>query len=251
MPLEVLGDRLSSAEGPFEALHLSCHGDIVPERGPVLLLETLAGDPHEVGPGDLARGLGERKPPLVVLSACRTAERGPPAAATGNAAARRKASLRHDQVTRGAGGMTGIAGPELASPFARRLVTMVANVVGWDGSVYDRDATDFAGTFYEASARGPRSRMRQPWRDRRCCGCMPRILRGGGIGTSHTSMPGRAGGGAIRASGKPVRPASTIAREFLDTERREVPVAPREAFVGRRQFHQALRGKADHLGSSR
>src|SRR5208283_5569314 len=33
-------------------------------------------------------------------------------------------------------------------PFARQLTAQVANVIGWDGSVYDRDATDFAQAFY-------------------------------------------------------------------------------------------------------
>lgn len=155
--LEALASRLTSSEGPFEALHLSCHGDIDATRGPVLLLETLAGDPHMVGPGDLA--LGQHKPPLVVLSACGTAERGL-TTATANGAGMREASLGFEPEKRDGGGTPVIAGPKLASPFTRRLVTLVANVVGWDGSVYDRDATDFASTFYQGAWQGSHDPLR-------------------------------------------------------------------------------------------
>ena len=53
------------------------------EPGPVLLLETAEGGADRVGPGDLVRALGADPPPLVVLSACRTAEIGREAAAPG------------------------------------------------------------------------------------------------------------------------------------------------------------------------
>jgi CHAT domain-containing protein len=74
--LDFLGGRLASDEGPFEALHLSCHGDIDRERGPILLLEKTEGGEERVGPGDIVKALGADPPPLVVLSACRTAEFG-------------------------------------------------------------------------------------------------------------------------------------------------------------------------------
>src|SRR5271170_4792695 len=84
--LEFLGARLTSDEGPFEALHLSCHGDIDREKGPILLLETAAGGADRVGAGAIVGALGTEPPPLVVLSACRTAELGssPGAAFTGH-----------------------------------------------------------------------------------------------------------------------------------------------------------------------
>lgn len=51
---------------------------------------------------------------------------------------------------------------------------------------------------------------------------------------------GPSGGGPIRAPGKAARPASTMAREFLDAQRREIPVASREGFVGRRRAIQSV-----------
>ena len=71
-----LGERLNADEGPFEALHLSCHGDIDPKAGPVLLLETAEGGADKAGPGELVAALGADPPELVFLSACRTAEFG-------------------------------------------------------------------------------------------------------------------------------------------------------------------------------
>jgi hypothetical protein len=59
--LEFLGARLVSDEAPFEALHLSCHGDIDREKGPILLLETAEGGADLVSPGaiDTLKKLGQ------------------------------------------------------------------------------------------------------------------------------------------------------------------------------------------------
>jgi hypothetical protein len=56
--LEFLRGRLASEEGPFEAVHLSCHGDIDKSRGPVLLLETAEGGADRVHPGQVVQALG-------------------------------------------------------------------------------------------------------------------------------------------------------------------------------------------------
>ncbi|HYI49182.1 MAG TPA: tetratricopeptide repeat protein [Allosphingosinicella sp.] len=202
-----LSERLT-AEGPFEALHLSCHGDIDPEVGPILLLETLEGDAHHATPGDLADAFGPSPPALVMLSACRTAER--------------------------AEGFT--------APFARQMATIVANVVGWDGSVYDPDATDFAAELYRelarrssvprAAAQGRRTllQIRAKTPQRGAHWHLARVYLGEG------------GGGALCASGKPQRRRSADAPPpaFLDKARGRVPVASREAFVGRRRALQAI-----------
>ncbi|HUH08332.1 MAG TPA: CHAT domain-containing protein, partial [Egibacteraceae bacterium] len=215
--LESLRERLTSDEGPFEVVHLSCHGEIVEGRGPVLLLETLEGDPHSAGPGEFVAALGPQPPPLVVLSACRTAELG--------AGARRTESS-----------------PEVTAPFARQVATMAANVVGWDGSVYDDDATDFAAAFYgvlgqrspvaRAAAVGRRELLRQRAED-----------PGHGV---HWHLArvylGPGGGGTLCATGKPTQTARSVERTFLDKARSRVPVASREAFVGRRRpIQTALR----------
>jgi hypothetical protein len=126
---EFLGERLNSDEGPFEALHLSCHGDIDAKAGPILLLESAEGGPDRVGPGAIVETLGADLPPLVVLSACRTAEFG---RAQGEAPL---SGSRDGEARRDAG--EGKRGPPAAAPFARQLAARVANVVGWDGSVYD------------------------------------------------------------------------------------------------------------------
>ena len=147
--LDFLGGRLTSDEGPFEALHLSCHGDIDREKDPILLLEKAEGGADRVGPGDIVRALGADPPPLVVLSACRTAELGGEAAAPGGVG-RRDGSGKADGLRDGSASRRGA---ELATPFVRRLAARIANVVGWDGSVYDADATDFARDFYQELAK--------------------------------------------------------------------------------------------------
>jgi len=64
-----LKDRLAQ-EGIFEAVHVSCHGHIIDGEGPVLALETPEGDLDLTTAGDFANVLGERKAPLVFVSAC-------------------------------------------------------------------------------------------------------------------------------------------------------------------------------------
>ena len=81
---------LTSVEGPFEALDLSCHGDIDPALGPILLLEDAEGRKDRSSPGAIVEALGADPPLLVVLSACRTAEygRGTPGRGEANRGAR-------------------------------------------------------------------------------------------------------------------------------------------------------------------
>ena len=123
---DFLKDRLAQ-EGPFEVVHVSCHGDIHQDLGPVLVLGSPEGGLALATTGEIAHTLGERKAPLVFLSACRTAE---------------------SFDSRG-----GKEKPEAAEPFARALIRAgVANVLGYDGLVYDVDATRFARTFYREVA---------------------------------------------------------------------------------------------------
>ncbi|MDC0994003.1 CHAT domain-containing protein, partial [bacterium] len=203
-----LGLRLTQ-DGPCEALHLSCHGNIDPKRGAVLALEDDVGEKALATVGDLMGELGDpSRLPLVFLSACRSAETD-----TDGAAKR-----PHE-------------------PLARELVRGgVANVLGWDGSVYDSDAKDFASVFYDALAHGrdvvaacamARADLRQ-----RCIN---------GEGGDHWHMArlyvGPSGGGALVDTQKArhSRLAENAASEFLDTERGQSPVADRRSFVGRRR----------------
>ena len=210
-----LGERLD-LDGPFEALHLSCHGDIHVTRGPVLALEDTLGELAYADPAEVTRTLGEpERTPLVFLSACRSAE----------------------QAAAGADGARQFA------PFVRELVRAgVANVLGWDGSVYDADAMAFATTFYGELA----GRERIP----RAVALARQALRRSTLADPQRGQHwhlarlylGPKGGGVLAAKGLPKRklPGETHEAQFLDAVRGEVPVATRAQFVGRRRQIQAV-----------
>lgn len=67
-----LKERLA-AEGPFDIVHLTCHGHIQHSE-PLLALEDEAGDLALTSAAGLVDAFGTDKPRLVFLSACRTAE---------------------------------------------------------------------------------------------------------------------------------------------------------------------------------
>jgi hypothetical protein len=225
-----LGERLNSDEGPFEALHLSCHVDA--RAGPVLLLESAEGEPDKVGPGGIVEALGANPPPLVVLSACRTAEFG---RAQGGAPL---SGSREWEARRDAG--EGKRGPQSAAPFARQLTARVANVVGWDGSVYDADAREFATCFYRELANRCVPRAAAMARRELLRKKVEKPERGRHWHLARVYL-GPQGGGPLCARGKPNRVLDVRRgeRAFLDKERQRVPVATREEFVGRRRAIQA------------
>jgi hypothetical protein len=216
--VEFLGQRIAD-DGPFEALHLSCHGEIV-KGEPVLALENPEGGLDLAGIAKLSQAFGEegKKPALVFLSACRTGEHGTAAAA-----------------------------------FVQSLVRSgILNAIGWDGSVYDSDAITFAEIFYEELARGGsvayaaagargsllRAHLSEPRQGRHWH--LARVYLG------------PRGGGALRASNKPSRPFHKEAgyKEFLDSKQRRVPVATAAEFVGRRrQAQRILRAFRDKEGA--
>ncbi|WP_321533171.1 CHAT domain-containing protein [uncultured Desulfuromonas sp.] len=210
---EYLGERLH-LDGPFEALHLSCHGDIDPQRGHVLVLEDETGKRADADANDIVKLLGDpERTPLVFLSACRTAEQ----AGKNNEDARR------------------------FEPFVRDLTRAgVANVLGWDGSVYDSDAAAFAQTFYcrlaerepiPRAAAAARLELRRAQLKNPKCGRHWHLAR---------LYLGPRGGGALAVRGLEKRKLAGAAYEeqFLDKERGEVPVAKRSEFVGRRRQAQ-------------
>jgi tetratricopeptide (TPR) repeat protein len=204
---ELLKDRIGG-EGAFEVVHVSCHGAIL-DGVPKLALETVAGELDLVSPGDFAVVLGEHKPLLVFVSACQTAE----------------------------------SGSEFAEPFVRALVRSgVPNVLGWDGSVYDTDATRFARTFYGdlaghasvpfAASAARRDLLLAHLQD-------PRVGRHWHLARVYT---GSGGGGACCGRDRPGRRVRRDAgyKEFLDKAARRVPVASAREFVGRRRQAQAV-----------
>jgi hypothetical protein len=163
--LDFLAARMR-LDGPFEALHLSCHGDILAQDGeaprPILLLETPEGGSDAVAPERLIEELANGVPPLVFVSACRTAERGAGRKGIATIAggykqdglAEARATFDNAAKPRDADGTAIEAPPELAEPFVRQLAVHAPNVLGWDGSVYDRDAMTFAEALYGELAHG-------------------------------------------------------------------------------------------------
>jgi len=218
-----LKERLE-LDGPFEALHLSCHGDIDPRRGHVLALEDEAGGLALADAAAIAGVLGApERTPLVFLSACRSAEQaGAEAAGNGDP--------DPDAIRR-------------SEPFVRDLTRAgVANVLGWDGSVYDRDAMAFTQTFYQELGgyeSVPRATARARLALRRAMQEDPRRGRHWHLARLYL---GPQGGGALAARGRPRRRLAGAAhqQQFLDTLRSEVPVATRAEFVGRRRQAQAV-----------
>ena len=186
----------------MQVLHLSCHGQSQPE--PLLLLEDDEGDPLPTKAIGLIEALQNRLPRLLCVSACESAAPG-----------------------------------TLANPLAMTLVRAgVAAVLGWDGSVYDHEATAFAHELYaNLSRRGPLEEA---------VGAARRALRNqSGPRQSrdwHLARLwlGRHGGGAlVRGSRRRWLLAPDHGhKEFLDRHQQR-PVASREAFVGRRRELQA------------
>ena len=223
--LELLKERLASDEGPFEALHLSCHGGIDSKLGPALSFETDLGDEHPVTPGALIDALPRPLPSLVALSACRTAE---------------TVAVSEDRTPgpdkNAPAGMT-----ILGASYARQLVTQVANVLAWDGSVLDQDATQFATHFYgelglERDVPSAAALARRAlWRLRSAQASAGRHWHLARI------YLGPEGGGALcRARGTKRERRTESDRAFLDNLRGSVPVASRRAFVGRRRAIQTV-----------
>ena len=213
---EWLRDRLT-ADGPFDVLHLSCHGGIDKRRGPVLALEDERGCKALTDVSTLVGTIGEAdRLPLLFLSACRTAER-----LEAGEEGRRRA----------------------AEPMVRELIRAgVAHVLGWDGSVRDVDAMAFAEHFYGELTQGrtvalaaarARSKLLQTARTDSNCGAHWHLAR--------LYVGAHGGGPLIARQGKKRQHAGQGAdRQFLDKQRQRVPVAGRGAFVGRRRVLQRV-----------
>lgn len=209
--IQFLGEKLD-LDGPFEVLHLSCHGGIDPDVGPLLGLEDETGQLALTDIGQMVGALGNpQNTALVFLSACRTAEQ----IGAGNQAA--------------------------TEPFVRELVRAgVANVLGWDGSVYDDDALAYARSFYGELA----SLQAVP----RAAAVARQVLRMNQIKDPRQGRHwhlarlylGPAGGGQLAAKGKPKRRLAGGGEQFLDKARQQVPVAGPQAFVGRRRAVQSV-----------
>ena len=196
------------AGGRLDVLHLSCHGKASP--APHLLLENEEGEPAPAGVDDLTSALGGRLPQLLCLSACETAE-----------ADEVLGSLGLEMIRRGA-----------------------PAVLGWGGSVRDAEATRFAAGLYaqlalhlplaEAVARARFGMLSPP----------KGASLGGPARDWHLAQLflGPKGGGVL-SRGKRTRrrqDADHAYKAFLNQEDREIPVAGRREFVGRRRQVQTI-----------
>ncbi len=202
--LKPLADRLA-LEGPFEVLHLTCHGDLDEGRG-VLALEDDKGGLDPVTAGRLCEAMGSHRPPLAVVSACRSAEQ---------------------------------AGA--AVPLALALMEAgLPQVIGWAGSVYDSDAIVFARALYEALGRRETVPAAAAIARRALVEALQRDPEGAG---QHWHLArvhlGPHGGGPLCANGKPPRPRPLGDKPFLD-RKQQVPVAAPALYVGRRREAQAV-----------
>ncbi|MEL7060030.1 MAG: CHAT domain-containing protein, partial [Acidobacteriota bacterium] len=211
--LEFLRDRLTLEE-PFDVVHLSCHGDILRSGQSVLALETPDGALALTTPEQFHQALGERAPTLAFLSACRTAET--------------------DATT------------PIAEPFVRDLVRAgLGNVLGWDGSVLDRDARHFAEALYAELARHA-SVPHAVAAARRAL--LQRRLENPQLG-AHWHLArlyvGPEGGGSCCGVDREPRVLRKDAgfKEFLDKANARVRVASAREFVGRRRSAQRILGE--------
>ena len=240
--LEFLRTQIDSSS---QVLHLSCHGGILAPRDaagqregaarPVLFLERPEGGrAHEVSAPELVDALEHALPPLVFVSACATAQRG-------KAAPRRGAEFR-EGLQEATSDFARDAAPTeaaLADPFVRDLAVRVPNVLGWDGSVYDRDASRFAEVFYGALALrqnvpAAAAKARRALLDDNASD--PEAGRHWHLARVYL---GAGGGGALCVEGGKTHPQlHDPAPVFLDPRTRKIPVAGRETFVGRRRAIQ-------------
>ena len=197
--------------GHCDMAHISCHGGYNEQLGFFLQLEDDRYRPQNVTASEL-RGLAQHIQCLF-LSACHTAE-------VANT-------------------------PAFAMELAK---TGIANVIGWDGSVSDEDATVFAAQVYHAL-------LQQATVPFACAAARQHLLqehlRTGNhphwhLGRVYLSPDG---GWPLIDSSKPPSPKrrGKSFHELLDRKKNEVPVASKETFVGRRkQTKESLRAFEEH-----
>ena len=251
--LEFLAPRLDGRDGDFEALHLSCHGDIIApkdndgkrtgQKRPILLFETSDGSADEVSAQELIQSCQGTLPPLMFVSACRTAQRDGPDTLRGADGIRREGFGEAPVSFAGAPAKPDMGVepkapvPDTAEPFVLDLVRGVANVLGWDGSVYDHDASAFATSFYGALSKGRNVPEAAAMARRDLLQAQAQDPRNGRHWHLARVYLGAEGGGRICKPGAQGRDAPVAVPEFLDSENK-IRVAGRDTFVGRRRIIQ-------------
>ena len=203
--IDLLSQTISD-EDKVDVLHISCHGNSNPQ--PVLSLEDEEGDPDLVKPADFVLKLPQNKPPLLFLSACQTSDPD-----------------------------------ELLNSYSANLIRhKYPAVLGWGGSVYDHEATEFASYFYNKLA--SKSSIEHAL-------ALARYLllnrdSGNNEGPSRDWHLARlylgSAGGGVLTNGKKARRLRSSRyghKEFLDLNK-DISVASRYEFVGRRSQLQTI-----------
>ena len=211
--IESLANR-NAAEAP-DVLHLSCHGANDPLS---LAFETDQGDLYRVDPDCLNEKIGEHKPRLLFISACKTSAPG-----------------------------------ALLNSYSSYLIHQGYDaVLGWGASVGDGEATRYSAALYEHLSRNEAASAAAGWA--RWNLVHPKEGEAFKSGDWHMARLylGPRGGGVL-AEGQVPRTRRENAyshKQFLD-DQGKVKVAGRLEFVGRRKLAQkalrALRGH-DHKG---
>jgi hypothetical protein len=204
--LELLSERLFH-EKPVDVLHVSCHGNNQPH--PLLQLESQEGEEVKIEADAFAAEIGRHTPRLLFVSACLTSEPN-----------------------------------KFLNSFSSILIRNgFPAVLGWAGSVSDSEATEFASQLYHFLSKShslrealslSRYRMlnpdenspRRPSRDWH----LARLYLG------------NKGGGVLSGSNRArsLRRTDYGHKEFLDEKGKNVPVASRREFVGRRRQIQDI-----------
>jgi tetratricopeptide (TPR) repeat protein len=222
-----LATRLAEASG-MPVVHLSCHGLNAwrPRTGaaavPALMMEDDSGEPLPTTAGRLAELLG-RGPRLVFVSACLTA--------TG-------ADAPDDLPPQDGGKDGALASHSLATAL---VTTGVPAVIGWDGSVDDRAATEFASQLYQRLARREDLAVAVGDARRALLNSQDPAIRA--EWQLARVWLGPAGGGPVVGGSdkRSLVPPTHGTQVFLD-RKRQVPVAAPEMFVGRRpELQHAVR----------
>ena len=193
----------------LDALHLSCHG--MGGDTPFLALEDEFGDMAKAKLDDLAGGFVLAKPRLLFLSACHTGQ-----------------------------------GDATVDSLARGLIRVgFPTVLGWADAVYDRDASAFAAAFYARVAQ-PGMTVQAAWAGVRFDLLHDRVP------PAHWHLArlflGRTGGGALTTGTRPrLRDDPDAGRKgVVDAPGRQIEVASRLEFVGRRRQVQAIQREFRH-----
>ncbi len=208
---------------PVDVAHVSCHGNIYYDRDsdkskPYLCLENLTGDSNQVTPEVFIQTLSQNRPKLLFLSACKTSE----------IYANKESSENEEYNT-----------------FTQTIIKRgFPAVLGWSGSVGDSEATRFAAELYRNLSLS--ATLENAVAKARCSLFVPPGEMTGQYESRDWHLArlylGPDGGGVI-SGGRDKRfdlDKDAGVKEFLGKKEKELAVASRREFVGRRRQIQDI-----------